>query len=1469
MILTPYTILVAQVDDSGSQINEVHISGSNLTLQTDNTGLLIGSTVSGISSSYALSASYTPNSDTASYYNGNIINNQLPIEINILGVTASFLGNLIGTSSLSNNSINSISASYVPNLYPVTSVPTASFSSASISSSYATTAGISISFTSSILNNQLPNQINVTGITASFSGSMLGTSSWSNNSSTSSYINASGVNGTILSASYSISSSYSSTQLPDITDNTSIHYIGVNQPNPQYQLDVNGIIGNSHNSTWLALGGNKTLSIGDVLNVSNDATLNTDGTNFWFSPSGIRVGVGGITAPVNTLDVVGNISCSVLTASLLYGTASLSNNSLTASYVSSGNVVGTVTSASYSLSASYVPNLYPVINVPTASFASSSISSSYSTLAGTATIYNGNIINSQLPTQINVIGITASFTGSLLGTSSWSSNSLTASYILASNIVGTVNSASYSLSSSYTINTLSASHALISDSASYIDASGINTGTLNNLRLPSQINVTGITSSQYGTSSWSNNSLTSSYMNAGGIFGTVNSASYSLSSSYSIVAGTANLFNGNITNGQLPSQINVTGITASHLGTSSWSSNSISASYAPVTLISGNTYTITSSWSNNSLTSSYLIGSVTSASYALNSTTASVYIGNIINGQLPSQISVTGITASFTGSLVGSLTGTSSWSNNSLTSSYLIGSITSASYALSSSYSTTAGTASNFLGAITNGQLPSQINITGITASVVGTSSWSSNSLTASYVSSANIIGTVTSASYSLSASYAPTILITGNTYPITSSWSNNTISSSYIDGGNIGTGTINNSRLPSQINVTGVTASLLGTSSWSSNSISSSYIDAGNISTGTLSNSRLPSQINVTGITSSHFGTSSWSNNSISSSYLSGGAVVPFINVSPILIPTGSFVNSAAAIFNITSSVGSGSNIFGNINVLVATGSAYGLVIAASGSVTSYAISASNGSIIANGFSGSLLGTASLSTNSVTASYGVSSSYSTNAFSASYAPTILITGNTYTVTSSWANNSISTSYIDAGNISTGTLNNSRLPSQINVTGVTASFVGNLTGTSSWSSNSINSTSASYVSAGNVVGTVSSASYSLNSTTAAIYNGNIINGQLPSQINITGITASLVGTSSWSSNCLTSNTASYVLASNITGTVTSASYSISSSYASIAGTANNFNGNITNGQLPSQINVTGITASLLGTSSWSTNSINSTSASYAPAILITGNTYNITSSWSNNSLTASYLNGFITSASYALTASYASNGGSGGTNLTTGSTYPITSSWSNYSITSSYVTGSNALVTTYSGSYVSLTGNKYNSFESYQSFEGYTEFNIINTTSSVSASSDLIATNNSGSSTTYYIDVGINGTNYNQGFIGSNNDSYVYNTGSNLYIGTITPNTSLYLFAGGYINTSSVVLTSTGKFGIGLINPANSLDVIGNISCSTITASMFGTSSYANTSSFLRLFNQQTGKWYAIIISGSLGNETLQISGSM
>lgn len=82
-------------------------------------------------------------------------------------------------------------------------------------------------------------------------------------------------------------------------------------------------------------------------------------------------------------------------------------------------------------------------------------------------------------------------------------------------------------------------------------------------------------------------------------------------------------------------------------------------------------------------------------------------------------------------------------------------------------------------------------------------------------------------------------------------------------------------------------------------------------------------------------------------------------------------------------------------------------------------------------------------------------------------------------------------------------------------------------------------------------------------------------------------------------------------------------------------------------------------------------STTSNTASFLPI-----GTYQITSSWSNNSRTASYALNSLTS-SYSYTASYALNGGGGGTTLTTGSTYPITSSWSN---TASFFVGASSYV---------------------------------------------------------------------------------------------------------------------------------------------------------------------------------------------
>jgi hypothetical protein len=177
---------------------------------------------------------------------------------------------------------------------------------------------------------------------------------------------------------------------------------------------------------------------------------------------------------------------------------------------------------------------------------------------------------------------------------------------------------------------------------------------------------------------------------------------------------------------------------------------------------------------------------------------------------------------------------------------------------------------------------------------------------------------------------------------------------------------------------------------------------------------------------------------------------------------------------------------------------------------------------------------------------------------------------------------------------------------------------------------------------------------------------------------LTRITSSLYGTSSWSTNSLTS---SYITASNVVGTVTSASYALSASYA------------------PVNTSVT---------SSWATNALTASSINFVPNIANTASYYNgsvisssyslsssyaptntnITASWSINSLTASsinfvpnlantasYYNGSVISSSYALTSSYALNTG---TTLVTGSTYPITSSWSINTITASYLVPTNS-----------------------------------------------------------------------------------------------------------------------------------------------------------------------------------------------
>lgn len=67
----------------------------------------------------------------------------------------------------------------------------------------------------------------------------------------------------------------------------------------------------------------------------------------------------------------------------------------------------------------------------------------------------------------------------------------------------------------------------------------------------------------------------------------------------------------------------------------------------------------------------------------------------------------------------------------------------------------------------------------------------------------------------------------------------------------------------------------------------------------------------------------------------------------------------------------------------------------------------------------------------------------------------------------------------------------------------------------------------------------------------------------------------------------------------------------------------------------------------------------------------------------------------------------------------------------------------------------------------------YAQVNITNIKSGSLASSDLSITADNGNETVHYVNLGINSSTYNGGFVGYENDAYLLNVGKDLYIGTV------------------------------------------------------------------------------------------------
>ncbi len=115
--------------------------------------------------------------------------------------------------------------------------------------------------------------------------------------------------------------------------------------------------------------------------------------------------------------------------------------------------------------------------------------------------------------------------------------------------------------------------------------------------------------------------------------------------------------------------------------------------------------------------------------------------------------------------------------------------------------------------------------------------------------------------------------------------------------------------------------------------------------------------------------------------------------------------------------------------------------------------------------------------------------------------------------------------------------------------------------------------------------------------------------------------------------------------------------------------------------------------------------------------------------------------------------------------------------------------------------------------------DSYLQVNLQNHSSGTSASGDYIVTADIGDDSNYYLDLGINSSNYsNPDFsITGPLDAYLYAYSANLTIGTATASSAILFHAGGTESTDEVMrITADHYVGIGTTTPSHTLDVDGD-----------------------------------------------------
>ena len=189
----------------------------------------------------------------------------------------------------------------------------------------------------------------------------------------------------------------------------------------------------------------------------------------------------------------------------------------------------------------------------------------------------------------------------------------------------------------------------------------------------------------------------------------------------------------------------------------------------------------------------------------------------------------------------------------------------------------------------------------------------------------------------------------------------------------------------------------------------------------------------------------------------------------------------------------------------------------------------------------------------------------------------------------------------------------------------------------------------------------------------------------------------------------------------------------------------------------------------------------------------------------------SFTGSLLGTASYAITSSYAMNGGSGGTTLTTGSSYPITASWATNATTASYALNSAGG----GGSISYITGSPVIAQYIVVSGSGTTQYTL---TQSVSNPEHLLVSVN-GVVQNYSSSYTVTGStiNFYQPYSdGDEIDVRFLNGGTTVQTGSIAGQTILYNFSSSQESTLTGLNLTGNKWGVNVIEEWNSASIVGD-----------------------------------------------------